>query len=57
MNAAARLTLTLSSLCLCASVVPAAGAAEKVQYNRDIRPILTENCFACHGVDSAARHQ
>ncbi len=30
-------------------------AAEVVQYNRDIRPILAENCFACHGPDSAAR--
>ncbi|HTN76117.1 MAG TPA: DUF1553 domain-containing protein [Pirellulaceae bacterium] len=30
-------------------------AAEKLQYNRDIRPILTENCFACHGADSASR--
>jgi uncharacterized protein DUF1553/uncharacterized protein DUF1549/concanavalin A-like lectin/glucanase superfamily protein/cytochrome c len=29
--------------------------AEKLQYNRDIRPILAENCFACHGPDSAAR--
>ncbi len=27
----------------------------KLEYNRDIRPILSENCFACHGVDSAAR--
>ncbi len=30
-------------------------AAEPLQYNRDIRPILAENCFACHGPDSAAR--
>jgi cytochrome c553 len=30
-------------------------AAEKLQYNRDIRPILAENCFACHGPDSASR--
>ena len=29
--------------------------AAKLQYNRDIRPILAENCFACHGPDSAAR--
>ncbi len=30
-------------------------AKDKVQYNRDIRPILAENCFACHGPDSASR--
>lgn len=29
--------------------------SQLVQYNRDIRPILAENCFACHGPDSAAR--
>src|SRR5947209_745897 len=36
---------------------PAAPArtAGKVEYNRDVRPILAENCFACHGPDSAAR--
>jgi mono/diheme cytochrome c family protein len=33
---------------------PAAPAA-KLRYNKDIRPILSENCFACHGPDSAAR--
>ena len=27
----------------------------EIAYNRDIRPILAENCFACHGPDSAAR--
>ena len=26
-----------------------------LKYNRDVRPILAENCFACHGPDSAAR--
>jgi hypothetical protein len=30
-------------------------AQEKVQFNRDIRPILAENCFTCHGPDSASR--
>src|SRR5205823_7836464 len=33
----------------------AAAAPGKLEYNRDIRPILAENCFACHGPDSAAR--
>lgn len=26
-----------------------------IEYNRDIRPILSENCFTCHGADSASR--
>ncbi len=33
----------------------AAGAADKLEYNRDIRPIFAETCFACHGPDSASR--
>jgi mono/diheme cytochrome c family protein len=33
---------------------PSARAAGP-EYNRDVRPILAENCFACHGPDSAAR--
>ncbi len=32
-----------------------ADSPREISYNRDIRPILTENCFACHGPDSAAR--
>jgi len=27
----------------------------QLEYNRDIRPILADNCFQCHGADSAAR--
>jgi hypothetical protein len=35
---------------------PARGAAEdRVLFNRDIRPIVAENCFPCHGPDGAAR--
>src|ERR1700722_8217885 len=33
----------------------AASTASQLEYNRDVRPILSENCFACHGADSAAR--
>jgi hypothetical protein len=31
------------------------GAAAPLSYNRDIRPILFDNCFSCHGPDSASR--
>ena len=30
-------------------------AAEKLQFNRDIRPLLSDRCFKCHGPDKAAR--
>ncbi len=32
-------------------------AAAKIDFNRDIRPILSENCFACHGADARAREE
>ena len=50
-----QLSVTLLVLTMIASLPAFARAEGKLQYNRDIRPILVENCFACHGADSAAR--
>ena len=33
----------------------AAEAAEKVRFNREVRPILSGNCFYCHGPDEKKR--
>ncbi|HEX3600884.1 MAG TPA: c-type cytochrome domain-containing protein, partial [Lacipirellulaceae bacterium] len=27
----------------------------KIEFNRDVRPILSDNCFHCHGPDKNAR--
>jgi len=45
---------TLLGLALLAQFGSAAGAAP-IEFNRDIRPILSDKCFACHGPDPAAR--
>ena len=34
---------------------PVAGAPRPVRYGRDIRPLLSDRCFTCHGPDAAKR--
>ena len=50
--------ICVTLLATVAAPLPISGAktvAGKLHYNRDVRPILVENCFLCHGPDSASR--
>src|SRR5262249_58722074 len=50
----AHMTRLLMTCLLTAAWLSARRAAD-LEYNRDVRPILAENCFACHRPDSASR--
>ncbi len=38
-----------------AAAEPDSPKTRKVDFNREVRPILAKNCFACHGQDEAKR--
>src|SRR5688572_1742549 len=44
-------------LLTCAHAATAMGAepARPVEFNRDVRPILSDHCFQCHGPDANQR--
>src|SRR5712672_93741 len=49
---------TLAATLLLLSLIGAGAAVklpEKISYNRDIRPVLSDNCFFCHGPDPNKR--
>ena len=46
---------SLAAVPVCLLAAAAAAAAPPVDFNRDVRPILFDNCVACHGPDEAKR--
>src|ERR1700734_622253 len=41
--------------CLLSPALLNADEPRKIEFNRDIRPILSDNCFVCHGPDNNLR--
>lgn len=50
-------TLLVAAVVCCAGSGPAQRltAKQPLRYNRDVRPLLSNNCFFCHGPDAAHR--
>src|SRR4051794_59706 len=52
---AAVVAFTLMVPAVQARAAEPASKGDRIRYNRDIRPILSDNCFACHGPDKNKR--
>ena len=49
------LAITFGTWCTGSTVLLGAGPARKIDFSRDVRPLLSRHCFQCHGPDEQAR--
>ena len=49
------LAMTFGAWCSGNTVLSAAEPARKIDFSRDVRPLLSRHCFQCHGPDEQAR--
>src|SRR5438105_7815815 len=47
--------VTCGALVMLARGADASDRRSPIDFNRDIRPILSKNCYACHGPDAKSR--
>lgn len=47
--------LLIAASCFAVASSVKAESSESLSFNRDVRPILADNCFQCHGPDAATR--
>ena len=50
-----RILMTACVLASAAWTFTSASSAAEIDFNREVRPILSDSCFSCHGFDKAAR--
>ncbi len=50
-----RKIIVLITIALCLVISIQFSYADKLQFDKDIRPILSDKCYACHGPDPATR--
>src|SRR5579863_1374523 len=45
-----------NALVLLPTILPLFGAGPTVEFNRDVRPILSDKCYTCHGPDAKSKN-